>query len=198
MHTILEVLRALERLEVDAELRLAAARRHPAAKFAAGASQLSDQLPMTAVSAVALGLGGISGNQRLTEAGARMLVAIAATTALKSTVERLVTRTRPNAVLDGRRYRCKPGGSDEKADKAFPSGHTANAVAAARVLGRVYPEAAGLFWAAALLVAFAQLPSGAHYPSDLLAGALVGLAGEAASGHLVAEVMAMLPPPVRR
>lgn len=193
MQAISDMLRGLENLEVDAELKLAAARRHPGVSFAAWLTQIADQPPLVAVSALALVLGQVCGNRRLTEAGARLMLAVVATTALKSGVERLVARTRPNAVLDGDVYRRKLGGSALKANKSFPSGHTADAVAAARALARVYPEAAGLFWAAAAFIALAQLPSGAHYPSDLLAGALVGLAGEAASDHLV-TAMPMLAP----
>lgn len=69
--------------------------------------------------------------------------------------------------------------------KSFPSGHTADAVSAARALTRVYPEHAAVIWSTAALIAGVQLPSGAHYPSDLAAGAIVGLAGEAIANAAV-------------
>jgi hypothetical protein len=65
---------------------------------------------------------------------------------LKTGVERAVARTRPNAVLDGRPYSRKRGGSRRRALQAFPSGHTADAVAAARALARAYPDLALPIW----------------------------------------------------
>jgi membrane-associated phospholipid phosphatase len=56
-------------------------------------------------------------------------------------------------------------------------------VAAARALTRVYPEHSQLIWTAAALIVGVQLPAGAHYPSDLVAGSLVGLAARRPRTH---------------
>ncbi len=186
-------LRAFERIEVEAELRLAETRRFPAVKAAAKASQIVDQPPIFGLGAAAFVLGVLIGDRRMAEAGARVATAVVATTILKKDVERLVTRTRPNAVLDGEPYRWQLGGADHGAGKSFPSGHTADAVTAARALARIYPDQAGFFWAAAALAALVQLPSGAHYPTDLVAGTLVGLAGEAIADAVVTEALHHLP-----
>ena len=175
----------LERLDVGTAFRLARLRNNPLVKVAAGAAQVADQPPMLGVSTLALAAGLLFSNKRLSEAGLRVLAATLATTVLKSAVEKNVRRTRPNAVLDGEEYTCERGRPEKGAFKSFPSGHTADAVSAARALARIYPEHRAAIWSMAALIAAVQLPSGAHYPSDLVAGAVVGLAGEAMAGAAV-------------
>ena len=84
------------------------------------------------------------------------------------------------------------GGAKAGTEKSFPSGHTADAFAAARALARVYPEQSVLFWTAAALIALLQLPAGAHDPSDIAAGAVIGIAGEGAANALVNSLMSGL------
>jgi membrane-associated phospholipid phosphatase len=60
--------------------------------------------------------------------------------------------------------------------RSFPSGHAANALAAALVLTAVWPRARAVVWAAAVIVATARVYLGIHYPLDALAGSLTGLA----------------------
>lgn len=60
-------------------------------------------------------------------------------------------------------------------DTSFPSGHTATAFGSVMIL--VFRHKGLLRWlplAGALLMAFSRLYVGAHYPSDVAAGALVG------------------------
>ena len=76
----------------------------------------------------------------------------------------------------------RPDGSD---DKSFPSGHTAGAVAVARAAARVYPGAVPALAAVTVGVGALQLPTGKHYASDVVAGAAVGLVGEAVVDGIV-------------
>lgn len=64
--------------------------------------------------------------------------------------------------------------SAPSAAQSFPSAHTASAVGLAVVLTALYPRGRLLFAALAILVAGHRLHSGAHFPSDILLGALVG------------------------
>jgi undecaprenyl-diphosphatase len=57
---------------------------------------------------------------------------------------------------------------------SFPSGHAANAVAAAIVLGQVWRRGRALTWVAATIVAVARVYLGVHYPLDAVAGSLTG------------------------
>ncbi len=58
---------------------------------------------------------------------------------------------------------------------AFPSGHTAVVFAAATVLYCMYPKKLFWVWFAAVWIAVTRIYTGAHYPSDLLGGAIVGV-----------------------
>lgn len=58
---------------------------------------------------------------------------------------------------------------------SFPSGHTMHAVGFALVLALHLPVVALLVSPFAALVAMSRLVLGLHYPSDVLAGALIGI-----------------------
>ncbi|MFA7001823.1 MAG: phosphatase PAP2 family protein [Candidatus Omnitrophota bacterium] len=57
---------------------------------------------------------------------------------------------------------------------SFPSGHTTAVFAAAAILTHYYPRQSGWFYAIAVWVAATRLYVGVHYPTDLLAGAVLG------------------------
>lgn len=58
---------------------------------------------------------------------------------------------------------------------AFPSVHATNFFAAAPILGAVFPPARVAFFALAGAVSFSRVYVGDHWPSDVLAGAALGL-----------------------
>lgn len=59
---------------------------------------------------------------------------------------------------------------------SFPSGHTLHAVAFSMVGLFYYPALAWLLLPFTMLVAMSRIVLGLHYPSDVLAGALIGTA----------------------
>ncbi|MER6631317.1 phosphatase PAP2 family protein [Streptomyces sp. NPDC000987] len=68
--------------------------------------------------------------------------------------------------------------ADERPDSSsFPSGHTAAAVAFTAAVAPSWPSAGVLCAVPAALVAVERVQSGAHYPSDVVSGAAVGLLG---------------------
>jgi membrane-associated phospholipid phosphatase len=58
---------------------------------------------------------------------------------------------------------------------SFPSGHTATACAMAWCLSRMYPNGRFVFWGFAIMVAAQRLFAQAHYLSDTIAGAMIGV-----------------------
>jgi undecaprenyl-diphosphatase len=58
---------------------------------------------------------------------------------------------------------------------SFPSGHTGSAFAAAGILSKYFKKYAVGIFALAVLIAFSRLYLYVHYPTDVLAGAILGL-----------------------
>jgi undecaprenyl-diphosphatase len=59
---------------------------------------------------------------------------------------------------------------------SFPSGHAGVGFAAAVVLAKAFPRQCALFFLLAICISLSRLHLGVHYPSDVIAGAFVGLA----------------------
>ena len=60
---------------------------------------------------------------------------------------------------------------------SFPSGHAVDAFAAAAAIGALWPKARPWMWTYAVVIAVSRVVVTAHYPSDVIAGAIVGVAG---------------------
>jgi undecaprenyl-diphosphatase len=67
------------------------------------------------------------------------------------------------------------GPSLESGYDSFPSGHTALAFCLAYILSQYYPRYRTLLYLFAVVVSFERIEDLAHFPSDVLAGAIVGL-----------------------
>ena len=71
---------------------------------------------------------------------------------------------------------------DKSTIYSFPSGHTTSSVAAAYVLSKYFKKYAPFIWTVAAMIAASRLYLFMHYPSDIVAGVVLGLiCGKAAS-----------------
>ncbi|MEY2548424.1 MAG: hypothetical protein QOD64_1006 [Verrucomicrobiota bacterium] len=168
----------VEKADIALGKKIASKRHHPAVKAAASAGEFGDQGPLYALATGVLAVGVASRHRRVTDCGLAMLAAIAFADVGKRIVKRVVRRTRPNVLLEEGRYDSDTGGSERKPEQSFPSGHTACTVATARALSRHFPETTAAAGAAAVIIGLSRVAEGKHWPLDVAAGAIIGLAAE--------------------
>lgn len=60
---------------------------------------------------------------------------------------------------------------------SLPSGHATDAFAAAMAIGALWPKVRPWMWTYAIIIAASRVVLTAHFPSDVLAGAAIGVAG---------------------
>jgi membrane-associated phospholipid phosphatase len=168
----------VEKADIELGKKMASKRHHPAVKAAATAGKFGDQGPLYALAAGVLAVGVGSRHRRVTDCGLAMVAAIALADVGKRITQRAGRRTRPHILIDQGRYDADTGGSDDKQEQSFPSGHTACTVAAARTLSRHFPETTAAAGAAAVVIGLSRVAEGKHWPLDVAAGAVIGLAAE--------------------
>ncbi|MET7759885.1 phosphatase PAP2 family protein [Streptomyces sp. NPDC005389] len=135
---------------------------------------------------VAAGLALVPGRPRRAALAGVGAVAVASATA-NLLGKRLVRRPRP----DREAARVVVGRHVPMPDSAsFPSGHTASAVAFATAAGVVFPPVAVPLQVLAMAVGYSRVHTGVHYPGDVAAGAVLGVASAAVSLAAVASLTA--------
>lgn len=169
----------VEEADIAVAEELGRHRHHPVIRVVGAMSEVADQVPSYMVCGTVLAIGLMAGRPKLADAGARMLASVLVAAALKSLVKASVSRTRPYKLLDEGHYDVEAGDADDHDKHSFPSGHTAGAVAAARGWARVYPRESWPAYGAAAAIALVQVPRAKHYPVDVAAGLVVGLAADA-------------------
>lgn len=65
--------------------------------------------------------------------------------------------------------------ADKTASYSFPSEHATLAFAGAYILGREHKRLKWFYYLLAILISFSRIYLGKHYPSDVIAGAVIGL-----------------------
>jgi undecaprenyl-diphosphatase len=157
---------ALARFDLDATAGSNRANRQGLCRVVfAWTSRLGDGWAWYALAVALLLVEGTSAVPTVAAMAAAGLIGSAVYVVLK----RGIRRPRPGAVRAGLILTVAP------LDRfSFPSGHTLHAVCFSVVVAAHAPVLAGLVWTFTALVAMSRLVLGLHYPSDVLAGGILG------------------------
>lgn len=103
-------------------------------------------------------------------------------------IKNIVQRPRPYVTLEDLRIIIP-----RPSEYSFPSGHSSSSFAAAVSFYRLLPKKLGIpAIVLAGLIAFSRLYVGVHYPTDVLAGALMGIALSYFAQYLVETITAKI------
>ena len=169
----------VERLDIAV---YAAVARTPTPALDAAMSRLSHAADYSKLSLSAAGLLALAGGRSGRRAAATGLTAIGVTaTIVNVAVKPLGRRRRPDRLAGdvplARHVRMPTS-------RSFPSGHTAAAFAFATGVGHVLPVAGIPLHALAALVGYSRVHTGVHYPGDVAAGAMIGIAFAQVTTHV--------------
>lgn len=127
------------------------------------------------IAAVLFGLGRLTGRPREAVAGKLGLFAVIVSGLSGQVLKNLFCRARPLTEQSGEFFVEFPCLGKGAGFISFPSGHSVTAFALAFVLARSYPRYAVPLYGLAVLVALSRVYLAKHFPSDVVAGAVVGI-----------------------
>lgn len=173
-------------IDSSAKTFVLAIQNHEGLMVAQAISSLGYGLVNAAMAAALLGIGLKTGRPREAVAGKFGLLAVIVSSLFGQLFKHLFCRSRPLTETSGQFFTEFPCLGKGAGFISFPSGHSVTAFALAFVLARAYPRYAVLFYGLAGLVALSRVYLAKHFPSDVVAGAAVGLL----SGWIVCRVAA--------
>jgi undecaprenyl-diphosphatase len=106
------------------------------------------------------------GDEKGRDSGILSAVALTGSSLITLGMKSAINRNRPK----------DPEGRTRRSNSSFPSGHASGAFSVATVIGGRYPKARIPAYTLASLVGFSRIYLGRHYPSDVLGGAVLGIA----------------------
>ncbi len=183
---------ALLELDHAAHQAVKPIRRHPAVRALGLVSDIGDQWPLRLLSGGVLLAGMLRQDRQMVRTGARMLLAHEMATLTKDAIKQRVDRSRPRSAHSEEDRTPRPGNNTDKEKTSFPSGHSAGAMAVASAVAAEYPALRVPALGAGALVAAAQIPRCAHYPTDVGAGLAIGALAGKLSGMVMDGVGRML------
>jgi undecaprenyl-diphosphatase len=130
----------------------------------------SNGLTLVIIACILYVIGKLS-NKRLNEAGKILCVGFLTAGIVTQILKHLIGRARPR--LTDKLIFIGP--TLKSGYDSFPSGHTAVAFCFAYILSTHFPRYRSIFYIVALIFGFERAEESAHFLSDILAGALVGL-----------------------
>jgi undecaprenyl-diphosphatase len=170
-----------ERLDVAVYAAVAATSTPTLDRAMARLSRAADYSRLSLAAATMLAAAGGASGRRAAKLG---LASVAVTaTVVNLALKPLGRRRRPDRIARevpiDRHVRMPISSS-------FPSGHSAAAFAFATGVGHVSPAAAVPLHGLAALVAYSRVHTGVHYPGDVIAGSLLGVALGQVTANLAA------------
>ncbi|WP_288457857.1 phosphatase PAP2 family protein [uncultured Sphingomonas sp.] len=172
----------LAKAEHRAERPLLAMASTPLIRMLSPAAKAADEPQLLALGIGTFALGTVLRRPTMARSGARMVASHLVATGLKTALKAAVDRPRPTAAATGGATLRKGHGTADTARNAFPSGHTAGAVAVAQAAAHEAPRIAT---PARLAAGALQVPRGAHYLTDVAVGAAIGWLSERLAGWAV-------------
>lgn len=175
----------LAKAEHRAERPLLALATTPLIRMLSPAAKAADEPQLLALGIGTFALGTVLRRPTMARSGARMVASHLVATGLKTALKATVDRPRPTAAAKGGATLRKGHGTADTARNAFPSGHAAGAVAMAQAAAHAAPGIATPARLAAGAAGALQVPRGAHYLTDVAAGAAIGWLSERLGGWAV-------------
>ncbi|MBE7731774.1 phosphatase PAP2 family protein [Devosia faecipullorum] len=114
-----------------------------------------------------------------------VFVGVGAPGLVTNVLKRLIGRSRPTEFETSGAFSFQHFFNDWTF-QSFPSGHSATAIATAFTIGFLWPRTFLVLLVVGVVVAISRVPVGAHYPTDVFAGMIVGMLG----AYLVRNVFA--------
>jgi membrane-associated phospholipid phosphatase len=122
--------------------------------------------------AVVLYLAGKFLKQKYSLAGKSLLIGIISSGIVVQILKHLIGRVRPRLTEN----LLFVGPSFKSGYDSFPSGHSTVAFCLAYVLASYFPRYKAVFYSVAIMIGLERVEGMAHFPSDVLAGAVIGIA----------------------
>ena len=168
-------LTAVGALAIDPHVaRWVAGRTTPVADFVVSVlNPLGSGAVPLAVSAAAAALGHVRRRSRLRSVATLGALAFVVAGLVEYTLKHLIGRYRPDAEMP---VLAAIGPTFAADIDSFPSGHATSVFAVATAFADGYPRLAWLCYAMAATIAAGRVYLGRHYVSDVLAGAVIGIA----------------------
>jgi membrane-associated phospholipid phosphatase len=116
------------------------------------------------------------GDRETARRGVLGALAVTAAGLLGQVAKNLLCRARPNADAPGVFFSGFPCFPASYALASFPSGHATTAFALATLLSLWYPRWTAVWLVIAIGVGWSRIVLGSHFPSDVLGGAVLGVA----------------------